>query len=312
MLRKPFNFAMAAACGGLVFTGTAQADRVLDLIRYAPLVNDVSDDNAEFLIDRSENGNLDVGDSIRGVVNFHTINTAGANLGGLTGNSEFSGIFQIQVTGKIDNGDGSFTFTFGPDDEFDVADQVLGGNGNVNNAMVLLWDDTTPDFAIDNSVAEGEATATNGDFFWAVGFNDPDSAARVEDGAVVSDNGEGWVATGAEAFTAAAGVNPASFIGGANFAANLVSDAGLAGDLPLLDQQLSGLLLSLFGADAGAMAQFIGNSTVHGAEGELLAAGWDASSQTEFSFVVIPTPAAFGPGLVLMGMLIARRRRQTA
>lgn len=312
MLRQPFSFAAAAACG-LAFAGTTQAGSFYDYIIYdGQTVNHVSDDNAEFLIDRGgEEGILDVGDSIRGVVNFNAINSSAANLGGLTSNAELTGIFQIQVTGKIAQNDGSFLFTFGPDSEFDVADQVLGGSGNQNNALVLLWNDASNNFDFFTDVNTAENTARDGDFVWAIGFDNPDQAARVENGSIVSDNGEGWVAQGGEAFTAAAGVNPASLIGSANFAANLVG-SGDGADSYILDQALGGFLAALFGADPDSLVQFIGNSTVNGASGALAQAGWDASSQTEFSFVAIPTPAAIGPGLVLMGMLFARRRRLAA
>ena len=99
---------MLAAGSGLMLAGGAQAASFLDMVQFGE--NNVSDDAAQYLLrDGNSNGLLDEGDVIRGYVNFHALNSTGANLGGLTGNNEFTGIFQLKVTGKAANGDGSFT-----------------------------------------------------------------------------------------------------------------------------------------------------------------------------------------------------------
>src|SRR5262245_52865907 len=55
--------------------------------------------NREYLIDRvlTAVGQLDVGDSVRGLFNVPALNTGSANLGGLTPNNELTGIFQMMI-----------------------------------------------------------------------------------------------------------------------------------------------------------------------------------------------------------------------
>lgn len=300
--------AIAVVCG---WAANAQAERVADL--FEPGLNEASDENAENLVfDANQNGALDVGDVVQGVINMNTLNSTGANLGGSTGNSEWSGIFRLQVTGKIDNGD-DFTFTFGPDSNFAHADAALGTTNNSSNALAVMWDDTSPDADFHDSVAEAEATSSNGDLFWALGFTNPSEASRVEAGAVVSDNGEGWVGTGGEDFTSAAGVSPGTTIGSSNFAVNRVDDIGLANNLlPLVDQELGDVLAAILGADVSDAAQILGSSELRGAEGRLASAGFDAGSNTNFTAVTVPTPTAASAGLLLLGMVVLRRRRSIA
>ncbi len=297
--------AISATCG---WAAKAQAARVTDLFDAG--VNEASDENAEILaVDGNQNGSLDVGDVVQGVFNMNTLNSTGANLGGTTGNSEWSGIFRLKVTGKIDNGD-DFTFTFGPDSGFTQADTALGTSGNSLNAMALMWDDTTPDADFRTDVATAESTASNGDFFWALGFDDASAASHVESGSVVSDNGEGWVGTGGEEFTAAAGVSPGNVIGLANFAVHRVDSTGLANNLqPLTEQELGAFLAGVLGADATDTADVLGSSELRGADGQLRTAGFDAGSNTNFTAVTVPTPTAASAGLMLLGLAMFRRRR---
>src|SRR5437016_6706060 len=90
--------------------------------------------NREYLIDRDfttagspgfgKKGQIDVGDSLRGLVNVSVLNASSANLGGLTPNNELTGIIQIKVIAKIPNAPtpanpgGTFDFLFGPDPSF--------------------------------------------------------------------------------------------------------------------------------------------------------------------------------------------------
>jgi len=69
-------------------------------------------------------GQIDVGDSFRGLFNIPIFNNGAANLGGLTPNDELTGIFQVMVIAKIANPPtvanpgGTFDFLFGPDPTF--------------------------------------------------------------------------------------------------------------------------------------------------------------------------------------------------
>ena len=124
--------------------GSAQAAPVLSLFDQG--VNHASDDDREYLIDRNlgvlgdwDNnaltpdtiaavGSLDIGDSLRGIFNMNTLNSAAANVGGATGVNEWTGLFQAIVVDKsiVDFGAAGTipVYVFGPDPAF-AAD--LGG-----------------------------------------------------------------------------------------------------------------------------------------------------------------------------------------
>jgi hypothetical protein len=90
--------------------------------------------NREYLIDRDfttvgspgfgKKGQIDVGDSFRGLFNISVLNAGSANLGGLTPNNELTGVFQVKVIAKVPNAPtpvnpgGTFDFLFGPDPSF--------------------------------------------------------------------------------------------------------------------------------------------------------------------------------------------------
>lgn len=195
----------------------AHAATALDLIEDG--TNSASDENREYLIDRTDTtstdyvvGQLDVGDSLRGAVNFNTINSVGANLGGITGNDELTGVYQLIVTSKIDAGAGTFIYTFSPDPAFEA--NICGGVSECSNtftpgdgAIIVMYSDDQNDFAGDfddptavtlpanddgttshtvppsnedvsvGGYATEEAfitTATDGDHFWTLGFTGDD------------------------------------------------------------------------------------------------------------------------------------------
>lgn len=130
---KKFIFLCAlvvAAC--FLVTSQASAATVGQLFQTGP--NQLSDEDRGYLIDRVQTnvGQIDIGDSIRGHLNFNTINSAGANLGGGTGNSELSGVYQLLVADKVDLGGGNFNYTFLPDPAF----QADIGGGQVATGFV--------------------------------------------------------------------------------------------------------------------------------------------------------------------------------
>lgn len=95
--------------------------------------NQASDENREYLIDRDyvaggPVGMVSVGDSLFGIINFNTINSGGANLGGVTGNDEFTGIFQVLVAAAIPNpiNPTDLLVTFAPDPAFGATLAALG------------------------------------------------------------------------------------------------------------------------------------------------------------------------------------------
>src|SRR5262245_21591145 len=78
---------------GMAFGQGADAASVSSFIRNGN--NFASDENREYLVDRviTTPGQIDVGDSIRGIINMNTLNSSGANLGGSTTNNEWTGVF---------------------------------------------------------------------------------------------------------------------------------------------------------------------------------------------------------------------------
>lgn len=135
--------------------------------------NQISDENREFLIKGPGNTNraqLEQGDSLRGIINFNTLNSGGANIGGLTGNNELSGIFQTQIQQIILAG-GAATLILGPDPAFeaDIGGGVPGSplTGLFTpglGAIVAVFEDAAPDFAADyNDPAPAVILSTDDD-----------------------------------------------------------------------------------------------------------------------------------------------------
>jgi hypothetical protein len=134
-----FNALVCAAAFAAV-ASDIQAASVFSLLEIG--ANQASDEDREFLIDNvvTVPGQIDVGDAFRGHIDFNTLNSGSANLGGLTGNNELSGVFQVRVATKVVAGPITF-FTFEPDPTF-----VEGG---VAGAIIVLFEDSTPDFVAD-------------------------------------------------------------------------------------------------------------------------------------------------------------------
>ena len=64
-------------------------------------------------------GQIDVGDSLRGLFNIPILNSGSANLGGLTPNDELTGLLQMKVIAKTFNRpSGTYDYLFGPDPSF--------------------------------------------------------------------------------------------------------------------------------------------------------------------------------------------------
>lgn len=156
---KKLIFLFMAVAAFVLVANAAFAGAILPLIQSGP--NQASDEDREYLIDRTYStpgapgfgvvGQVDVGDSFRGSINFNTLNSAAANVGGTTGNNELSGVFQFMVTGKTNvnpGGPALWVYTFGPDPAFT---SVYGAG-----AIVALYEDPTPDYAGDfNDPAPG-------------------------------------------------------------------------------------------------------------------------------------------------------------
>lgn len=175
---------------GAAYAGTAAS-------QFFPGFNRVSDNSGEYLINSngslSDSGDtiLDVGDRLRGIVNYQTIEEIGGpginGLGGATPNNELSGIFDVTITSKVATlTPGLYNFTFGPTASFQSEVEAYWGLAplTLTNAAVALFDDPAKDFTrLDGGIgtrtarlAALEATAINGTPFLVWGF-DPTNPA---------------------------------------------------------------------------------------------------------------------------------------
>lgn len=142
---KKLIFLFMAVAAFVLVANAAFAGAILPLIQGGP--NQASDEDREYLIDRTYStngvvGQVDVGDSFTGSLNFNTLNSSSGNVGGSTGNNELTGVFQFIVTSKTYvAATNSYVFTFGPDPAFTA---VYGAG-----AIVAIYEDTTPDYAGD-------------------------------------------------------------------------------------------------------------------------------------------------------------------
>ena len=163
--------AVAALGLGVVATA-AYALPVSSAIPDGPVL--LSDNSAEYLIDRNSNGLLDVGDSLRGIFDIGTIEKLSGGGGttaiGTGAYDELTGIFQVIVTGKSFNHSSVavnfYDYTFGFDATFGQGAGVVG----------VLYDDPAQNFARQscggaNDIAACEATATGGSVWATVGVD---------------------------------------------------------------------------------------------------------------------------------------------
>jgi hypothetical protein len=156
---------MAVAIAGVIGATSAVAAPVSSAIDAGTVL--FSDNSAEYLIDRDNNGTLDVGDSLRGILSIDNITGSGPQvaIGTGTAYNELTGLFQVVVTSKVAIGGGRYNYTFGFDASFGQGAGVVG----------VLWDDAAQDFARSNcggtnSFADCESTATGGSLWATLGL----------------------------------------------------------------------------------------------------------------------------------------------
>lgn len=274
----------------LSLTGAAQAASVNELIlQEGPGIVLLEDDDATYAIDRNQNGFLDVGDSLRGMIRIQRIEET--NIGQNTGQPELTAVYQVRVTEKIRSGD-QFAFTFGADEDFGEFSADREDYADVySNPLVAIYEDQSPDVTLTNAATPEDAiaTATNGSL-WAVLTLDGDgtfwrTTADTDDlSLAASAPAEGQPATGALGSPFAEGA----------FALNRIVGAGLSDSLIFLPLPESG-------------TDFSGTFALYGQQPL-----FGISSDADIRINVIPLPAAVWGGMTLLAGVVAYRRRRMA
>jgi hypothetical protein len=349
--RQRLLFFTAVAALVLVASTTAQAASVTSLFLNDPgFANAATDDSFEYLVDRNWNGIaegaagsnvgvIDVGDSLRGMFTITVVNSTLIGKGSFF-TTEWTGVFQAKVTSKtatgaVDiNGNPLYLFTFGPDAAFAEA----GSLGVGGNAIVIFYEDATPDYADeygetgapatpddgtaggalpakDDDVSIGPygdeeafiATASNGTPYWALGF----TGAKVG-GEATPVVGEGWAVTtpapddvngpAGDSGLFGPGFTRGFGAGIANFGLNRIFIGG-PGDAVGIVPQVSALF--------GGTVEFTGLVTIGGVNG--INTPFEISDQASITFFTVPIPGAAWTGLAMLGLLgFVRFRRRAA
>lgn len=325
------TWAVVVACGLLAFTASAQAASIQSLVDFSGVPgngteNKFADNSVEFLITNisSGSGTLDVGDIVRGILNIDSVRNVGTGVDqDLSDNNvELSGIFQTEVIKKVatggtdSNGNPLFDMWFGPSASLSFPEaSALGLSAST---MVVMWQDKSPDYQqtagpdTDGTlgspyVAGGggssdEAFATDGTFFWGLGFN----GATVSDGmggiTGVTTLSEAWKASGIRDVAGTFGTDPTQ-IGSAFYSLNRILGANGLADGWKLDGQVGN-----FGS---TKVEVTGDTTFRVSNSQ---AAWPVNDQANFTIFAVsavPLPAAAWMGIALLGALgLGRRLRR--
>jgi hypothetical protein len=300
--------ALAAAFGFALMAGSAQAATIAQLIAANPNFQ-LEDDSAENQnVDLNTNGLLDVGDTLRGIVEFPQLRNLDTTdvtlLTPLVGNTNLSAVFEIVVTSKtqtagagtpLDPSDDLFTFTFGAYAPFAVE------LGLETGAMIAFYED-----AVDNVSIGGAGCTTVG--------SGGDCEGNVIDGTLVLQLGESateldeaWVASNATDNTSAlTGVSPSTAVGNFQFQLDVLDSAiGEFGETQ--DTFIDGL------PGGNNLIAWLGSGSVLGTEG--LNTPYDVSDDADLQATAVPEPTTLGlmgAGLLALAGFARRRFRKAA
>lgn len=321
-MQKSHLIAVVVALSLLGVAGSAEAAKVSDFFLTGPINEAGSGESVEVIDDNDGSGDLSAGDVIKGAVVFRSINSI--PLGGApdVANSQWSGVFYLRVRAVNSLGGGLGDVVFEPDTAgFSAYLATLGdASGATSGAMVRMYESATntlnfrgaftPGGGKPNLTADGHiASIVAGNWFWDMGFTTSFAAADHPSdlilGSIVSTSGEGWVALGIPLTTAV--INLGSEFGEGNFALN--KTGGPQGTLG--KQQLGVGTAAIIGdSDPTDAVHFIGSTSINGAAGYHPNDVFDATDDGDFTFLIVPLPAAAWPGVFLIGLLGLNRIRR--
>jgi len=294
-MKKLTKTLLGAACSLLIGMG-AQAASVEGTLFGG--VQQLSDNSAESLIESgAPNGLVDVGDRLRGIFTIETVEPLGGGstrfLGGVSGNHELTGLFDVTVVAKIDTGvpgPGRYTFIFAPTAGF--AAEIGGPAGSA----VAFYQDATPDYSRLNPGCtttglggDCEALVSGGDasLLWVAGF----------DGL---NGDEFWNAT---AFTDSIGAIGAAGSATAGGFFNIGLDLLLNNGTKIFKNVDCGF------PSGPTLLEFCGSGSLLGKGGATTP--YDSFDNVDIVINLVPEPASIAlAGLALLGLGASARRRK--
>jgi hypothetical protein len=208
--------------------GSAQAATIAQIMAANPNFQ-LEDDSVESQnVDLNGDSNLDVGDTLRGIVEFPQLRNLDTTdvvlLAPIAGNSHLSAVFEVEVLTKTqtagagtpgDPTDDLFTFTFGVHAAFDDGPDGIDGTADdyAVGTMIAFFEDGVDDVNFGPvscpTTAACEANVTDGTHILALGFDDLSGDTEKD---------EAWVANNAiEDPTAATLVSSSTAVGQFNF-----------------------------------------------------------------------------------------------
>jgi hypothetical protein len=283
-MKKTLTAVAITAALGIGLAGTAGAASVSQLIsQYGSFLWE--DDDIEWQqVDANNNGLLDVGDTLKGVVKILQIKNVGGPgsqlLTPLVGNTSVTGVFETEVKAISNVVAGFGDFTFGP---------VGGATGTIFDFYENAAVDNLSDIFNCGSRAACEGAASNGSNILSLGFT--------------GDVDEYWVATGAPLNPDLTGIPTDQALGNFQFGLGVTASSIGAFEVPLP------VTAPTFGDGSGDdLVGWNGSGSVLGAQG--IGADATATSDTDFASTKVPAPSALlliGLGLVALG---ATKRRK--